>query len=335
MLYLPYKVNVSSINDFMTCRFRWWAKWVMNWVPKYEAPALTFGKLVHEVFEEKEKSKDIVDSMNKIHDKWEAASNSTTDPVERDCGFKALHQLDEISEALVEWTDQYPIVETLEVEQPFEFTDKEFGDIIYLGRPDRVSLINDTIWHVQTKALAPATNFGVFIELAKRSYHEHLYAEVLSKKYENYMLAHIQCTFTEPCEATLVHYKYGGTLFNLIRKLKYRTKVTKNKPLGETKELSEMFWQHPMSINLQSPLHKNIMNCIREYAFAMRATEKDYNQYNLIPIPNERMNGGYYGNKPDEYFRVLVGEIELGDERYFKKRENQYASASDTEDQGT
>jgi hypothetical protein len=37
------------------------------------------------------------------------------------------------------------------------------------------------------------------------------------------------------------------------------------------------------------------------------------------------MNGGMYGNSPDEYFRVLTGEYELDDPRYFKTREDTYA----------
>lgn len=312
-----YKVNVSSINDFMSCPFRWWAKWVMNYVPKNESPALGFGKVLHTILEkhgtgEATMIQAVADADQYLH--YTAAE--TTDSFERDITLKCIEQLDDLSPALIQWSDQYQFeIPCLEVEIPFEWPDPLFPDqIIYMGRPDRVGVMQNQIWHIQHKGLARSTNFATFIELAKRSYHEHLYAEALSAKYIN------------PVKSDN-NWRYGGTLFDLIRKLKYIVR-------GQPRPLSEMFWQHPMPINLESSLHKHVMECIRRYALEMQNVEYHYRNYNVIPLPNERMNGGYYGNKPDEFFKVLVGEIELGDPRYFKQREDMYASTDCIEDQG-
>jgi hypothetical protein len=44
-----------------------------------------------------------------------------------------------------------------------------------------------------------------------------------------------------------------------------------------------------------------------------------------MPLPNEKLNGGWIGNTIDPYFRVLQGEIDLKDDRWFKDREDTYA----------
>lgn len=314
----PYYVNVSAINDFANCRFRWWARWVMNWVPREESPALRFGTLLHEVFESHFIGASMKEAIELCNEDWRKAALTTIDPYERDSRLNALTKLQEFTEPLLLWKDQYTFEATVEVEEPFEFKLEQYdtSQLILRGRPDRVSIRDGMIWHVQTKGLAPSTNFGVFIDLAKRSYHEHLYAEALYEKY---------------CQS-YHNLKYGGTMFNLIRKLKYRTGVTKKKPEGDVKSLSEMFYQHPMTIDLNSNLHRHVMSCIKNYAYEMQQAEKDYYTMDIIPTPNEKMNGGYFGNSPDPYFRVLVGEIELGDLNYFKKREDTYAPTGGDED---
>jgi hypothetical protein len=134
---------------------------------------------------------------------------------------------------------------------------------------------------------------------------------------------------------------YGGTFFNLMRKLKYRTKITKANPLGEVKTYDEMFLQHPMSITVLDPdavtssqsgmLHYNVMECVLKHAHQMRMVRDhwlDDPVMDALPAPNEDLNGGPYGNSRDEYFRVLIGEIDLMDDRYFKDREDTYESGA-------
>jgi hypothetical protein len=309
----PYLLNISEMQDFERCRFRWWAKWVMNYVPKHEAQPLGFGKLIHRVFETYHNGVNpMVDSIQSQRQSWLDQMAVTTDQVDIAVGTKVLKQLDDLTEALVQWGDIYTFEEPcLEVEVPFEI---DLGDgIVGRGRPDRVAVRDGLLWHVQHKALAAGTHFGVFTDLAKRSYHEHLYAEALIAKY-------------------IGQYKgYGGTMFDLIRKLKYRTKITKANPLGECKRYEEMFQQVPVAIDLDGPVHQHVMSCIKQHGQQMRQCRLDWQAHGTIPAPSENMNGGAFGNSPDEYFRVLTGEYELGDPRYFKQREDTYETPEGSE----
>jgi hypothetical protein len=306
MLTDPYIVNISSVNDFAACRFRWLCRWVLNRVSIHDSVPLAFGSLGHAIFEDVHKGlgsmKEVIQSRRAIaHEQM----MSEMDSFNREVGQKAIQTLDDLTEALVLWKDGYEIESDLEIEQPFEF--ELMPGVILRGRPDRVSVMDDSIWHIQHKFLAAGTHFGIFTDLAKRSYHEHSYLEALHLKYPKY--------------------KVGGTLFDLIRKLKYRTNVGKKNEATKTYE--EMFFQFPMAINLESPLHQHVMDSIRSHVVEMQLVEENYRVSGMIPAPNEGANAGYFHNKPDDYFRVLVGEIQLDDSRYFRERIDTYTQTEE------
>jgi len=295
-------VNVSEINEFANCRFRWWAKWIMGREPVHASVPLTFGTMLHTVFEDVHKGdggfKEVIQSRRAA---WHADAMVETDTFNMEVALKSLTTLDDLTEALLLWKDQYEFDSDLEVEQPFEYP--LMDGVILRGRPDRVSVMLGSIWHVQHKGLAAGTHFGVYCDLAMRSYHEHSYAEALHLKYPDI--------------------PYGGTVFDLIRKLKYRTYVGKKNEA--TKSYEEMFMQWPMAVGLDSPLHENVMSCIRGHVEEMIVAEDRYRQDAYIPKPNESANGGFFHNAPDPYFKVLVGEWELDDPRYFRERKDTYA----------
>lgn len=304
-----YTVNVSAVQDFMSCRFRWWAKWVMNRVPRAESPALGGGKLLHLIFEDHAKGMKMEDAIAKNVDAWKTSISTTLDMRERAVGEKALKIIDDLSEALPLWEDKYKFdVPVLEAEEPFEIQFQWLPGVTWRGRPDRVGVIGNNIWHVQNRGLAAATNFGMYIELAQRHYHEHLYAEALARKYPNY--------------------KYGGTMFNLVRKLKYRTNVGKKNEA--VKSYDEMFFQHPMTINITGKgaagrIHQHVMHSMEMHVRAMMRAEEEWAFDQIIPPPNEKLNGGAFGNEIDPFFKVLTGETKLTDDEYFKDREDTYA----------
>ena len=178
-----------------------------------------------------------------------------------------------------------------------------------LERLRRVSLLDDGhIYHVQNRGLASNMNFAQYIRLARRHYHEHLYAEHLARKYADLG-------------------PYGGTLFNLIRKLKFRTNVGKKNE--KTKTAGEMFWQFPMSIDLDSQQHRDVMASLFEHVDEMQWLERKakFSKGLWLPAANEKMNGGYNGTTEDAFFKVLMREISLDDNEYFKDREDTYAVA--------
>lgn len=321
------KLNVSEVQDFSRCQYRWWAKWVMNRVPRVTATPLSVGKLVHSIFETH--LRDGVPMDKSVADKREEflaavekeAENSIaiSPDIVRMRGQEAVEILDGLAEALHQWKDeyamQYPVVD---VEVPFEWTDPTFSDLVWIGRPDRTAFHEGRVWHHQIKCLAPGVNFATFIYLQHRSYHEHLYAEALRDKYCNGYTLPDGTTFDRG-ELT-----WGGTLFTLVRKLKYRTNVTKANPEGKVKRLNEMFWQHPMVIDLDSTLHSNVMESLRKHAHAISFARKAWESFGVVPPPSENMNGGAFGNRPDEYFNVLIGDASLDNDELFMDREDTY-----------
>lgn len=300
-------VNISEINDFANCRFRWWAKWIMGREPLHASVPLAFGSMLHKCFEDVHSTGQAFKEVIPVRRvEWHEQAMLETDSFNREVVLKSIQTLDDLTEALNFWEDKYVFeVPCLEVEKPHEY--EIMPGVMLRFRPDRVGIMQGSIWHVQHKGLAAGTHFGVFTDLAQRSYHEHAYAEGLALAYPEYSV--------------------GGTLFDLIRKLKYRTNVGKSNE--KVKTPAEMFMQHPMSVSLDSPVHIHVMECIRGHIEDMIEVERRYREFGRIPKPNEGANGGFFHNKPDEYFRVLIGEYELDDDRYFRQRIDTYAAVEE------
>jgi hypothetical protein len=293
-----YRVNVSSVQDFMQCRFRWWAKWVMNRVPVATSPALDAGRILHRAFERHFNGEPLEESL------WGECYEfrkliPSAHPSAQPGALKAVQQMEDLAPAMPLWRDKFEITEVLEVEQPFEWPDPE-TDVIWIGRPDRVVVVGNKVWHEQNRGLASGMNFGTYMRLALRHYHEHLYAHPLSERY---------CTKRR---------RYGGTIMNLVRKLKFVTGKGR-------KTAEEMFFQSAMSVNLESLLHRSVMDALRDHVSEMRRVEELWRQQGAVPPPNEKLNGGFAGNSEDPYFRVLIGEVGLLDSSVFKDREDTYA----------
>jgi hypothetical protein len=304
-----YYVNVSSIQDFEQCRYRWLCKWVLNRVPRIEGPALAAGKLLHLGFERHAREGLALDQAMfiEVYTYQVAMNEYGVNSPERAVLQKALETVLDLQEAWPLWEDTYPMdVAVLEAEEPFEIAFQELPGVIFRGRPDRVCIMNGSVWHVQNRGLAANMNFATYSRLAKRHKHEHLYAEYLAMKY-------------------VKDGEYGGTLFNLVRKLKFRTNVGKKNE--KVKTAQDMFWQHPMSINLRSPQHKSVMRDMFYHVEEMQRVEREYRETGRMPAPNDKLNGGFNGSSEDPYFKLLIGETELHDDTLFKDREDTYAVA--------
>lgn len=303
-----YVVNVSSIQDFMKCRWRWVAKWVENRVPKDEARPLRFGKLLHEVYEEhflthRPMSVVIEKQRAKWVDTWEAC----TDPLVKQVAWDAIEDLDRYTEPLSMWQDRYPAEgEPLEVERAFLVKSPLDPTILFKGRPDRMQMLWGQLFHWQNRSLAAGVNFPIYVELAKRSMHEHMYAFYARQAYPKI--------------------PYGGTIYNLLRKLKYRGVPTKKDPQGKIlHSMEEMCWQGMVSISPE--MNDHMMEIMSRTAAEMRFTEMLYREDGIWPLPNETIHGGAFGNSIDPYFRVLNGELSLTNDTVFKNREDPYAAS--------
>ena len=299
------KVNVSSIQSFMACRFRWWCEWVMNRTPRNTSPALTGGKIIHEIFEGHfQNGEALQTAANMAVTKYKRLLPALTD-AELKNAEESIKIITDLDEAWPLWQDKFPFEKMLECEKPFEIVIPWLAkDITWLGRPDYIGVCLGRIWHRQNRGLAAGMNFGTYLALAKRHYHEHLYAEYAAEEYKHLGL------------------RYGGTVWNLVRKLKFRTNVGKKNE--QTKTAEEMFFSQASPVNLKSPLHKAVMMAARDHVYEMDRVRREWDQESKIPPPNEKMNGGYGGNALDPYFLVLTGEIKLSDDKWFKDREDMY-----------
>jgi len=231
------------------------------------------------------------------------------DVLEVQSAVTAIEDLTSYTEVLCQWRDQYPFdIPVLEAETPFVTTSPYDKTIEFIGRPDRVGVIFGRLFHVQNRGLAQGTNFDLYLRLAKRHLHELVYGYALSEKYR-----------TSPNGG----YAYGGTLFNLLRKIQYRGKPTKANPEGKIlRPLGECLWQGMVNFSEQELMSG--MQRATQWAQSMRQTEQQFRIDGRFPLPNERLNAGAYGNVLDPYFEVLQGDIKLDDDRYFKDREDTY-----------
>jgi hypothetical protein len=308
----PYRFNVSAVKQFYQCRFRWWAQFVMNRVPLVTPAALDGGKILHRAFERFEKTDglSLADALasecKEFRDKI-----PNEHPAARSTLEKAVVTFEDVIEAMHLWRDRFPVDAVLEVEKAHEWRDPEMPNVSWLLRPDKVVVIGGRIWHAQRRGLAASKNFATYVRLQNRSYHEHLYMEVLAEKY---------CTRKTKLMP-------GGTVFDLLRKLKYRTNVGKKNEATKTAE--DMFYQQAMVVNLKGPLHESVMMSLRQHAQDMIDATRRWQDEGIIPAPNEDQNGGYSGSSEDPYFKVLIGETTLDDNEVFKDREDQYAERTE------
>jgi hypothetical protein len=291
-----YRVNVSSVQDFMQCRFRWWCKWIKNRVPVADAPALEAGRILHRAFEDHFANGTPLGFALTVQCAEFRKLIPTAHLASQPNAWKALQSMEDLIPAMPLWHDRFPVDEVIAVEQPFEYRDPVDVDILWIGRPDREVRSGKRRLHVQNRGLASGQNFGTYLRLQQRSYHEHLYAEARG---------------------------LSGTVFNLVRKLKFHTNVGKKNE--KTKTAAEMFFQGLMGITLNSPIHRSVMSTLRQHVNEMRRVEQEWLDFGDIPAPNDKMNGGYGGNSEDSFFKVLIGEIRLDDDNYFKAREDTYA----------
>lgn len=311
-----FHVNISSVKRFHQCRARWLIEWHLNRVPREGALPLNLGKLVHVAFEKYllNQSSSMLSAVDAALAEWtDTVSKQHTAGLLNDSEFgeaiDAAKALNDLREPLALWKDQFPVAKVLEVEEPFEFPHTMDAGIIVRGRPDRMAIVFGKLVHIQNRTLAAGINFGLYTELAKRDYHELVYAWAMQLKYPDL--------------------KYGGSLMNLIRKLKYRGAPTKACPEGKILHTTdEMFGQFmvPMLDQQIEWAMGDLLTDVREMERVVTA----YEEHGKLPSPNRQRDGGPYGNKKDPYFDVFMGKVDIYDDKYFKPREDMYAATDES-----
>jgi hypothetical protein len=207
------------------------------------------------------------------------------------------------------------------VEQPFEAW--LTSGARFRGRPDRVVVAYGKVFHMQHKTAGASTKMDTFLTLASQKYHELLYGRYLKKKYGPKRDENGEIMYN--ADGTMVDpgLEYGGSIYNIVRKLKYRSKqVTKTEPKGKILHTpGEMLFQSIIPIDpiqqQQAYDEVNALSILMDRTMDMYLTEK------LIPR-NRRLDGGMHGNSLDLYTLVAMGELSLDDDSKFMDREETY-----------
>ena len=307
------RVNVSSVQSFINCPFRWWCEYVQNRVPVATAPALDTGRVLHRIFERHFRDgEDLIDASRAECASFEALI-PTEHPSARASAEKALKTMRDLEEALPLWVDDFRADKTLAVEEPFELQDERLENVLWVMRPDVEITKGRYLYHRQNRGLAASMNFAQYVRLMNWHFHEHLYAKGLTEKWIK--------------SGRLKGFKYGGTQVNLIRKLQYRTNAGKKNEA--TKTAAEMFYQQTFFIDTSSKRHKAVMASLRYWTSRMVEALEIWEEEGIAPCPNPKQNGGFSGSSEDAFFRVLMGEITLDDDNYFKDRLDPYAQPAE------
>ncbi len=303
-------VSVSEMHDFLTCQWRWYAKWVLNRVPRRWSAALILGTAVHDIFEghfgnaqplDKEHAFQVAVLEERLH--------SPRDPAEVVAVSQALKDLKKYYAQIVGFVDKYKIDEVLEVEKAFvlhlhtpKFTWQSDSGTprawVLRGRPDRVVLVGGFVYHMQHKTVAQGKSPHLYTQVLQRSMHEGLYGYYLASQYGDRA--------------------YGGTIVNLIRKAVLKAGAS------------------PESLGFQAMVGVDEID--RERAFQRAkalASEMDRAEYFgrakgiWSLIDNPQVDDGYFHNSLDGYFHALQGKVSLDDDAYFMPREETYGQETD------
>lgn len=289
-------ISVSSITDFQNDRLRFCYKWLENRVPRSVPQALITGKIVHKAFE---------NAFNNSTGPSEELSKLLVpfkDSILTEREQKSYDELAGLVEPLAFWKDQFPIAQTLEVEEPFEY--ELPNGLIFQGRPDRVVEVYGKAMHVQNKTIGAARDIGQYISLARRNMHELLYGDFLSRKYPDL--------------------PYGGTIYNIIRKLKYRSKtVTKAEPLGKILNQPEAMFMQTV-IGLSEHELKIAKRDLLGLSNEMKGVAEEWG-FGITPSSNRSLDGGMFGSYTDPYTLVMMQEASLSDDALFMDREQTYS----------
>jgi hypothetical protein len=266
--------------------------------PRGVGAALTVGIILHMVFEAffKNEIEDMGDHLTKLMN--EMPENKK----------KERATLAELVDPLREWKEELPIQETLEVEEPFEFEIENANGIKFQGRPDRVVKCMDKVFHYQHKSMGQGRDVGAYISLARRSLHELVYGLVLEEKYKDIA-------------------DYGGTIYNLIRKLQYRSKA-KGKEGKILRPASAFFSQTFVGVDREEQV--KAMLELPYLANMMNATTTAYLNGDMV-VPHREADAGYNGYGIDAYTPVIMGEADLDDDRLFMPKDDLYAVTENTE----
>jgi hypothetical protein len=287
----PRYVTVSEIEDFLKDEWRWYARWVLNRVPRRWYDALILGTAVHDVLEQHFNGMPLVEAYTTTR---ATLLHKVPDPDHAMARHYALKGFDEMEPQILAWRDRLPVERTLEVEEPFEL--EVAPGWILRGRPDRPVIMHGKVYHQQHKTAGKGKPYDILARHFARSLHEGLYGFHLEEKYRDVA-------------------PYGGSIINLIRK---------GKP-AKGAGIESMNFQTAVALT-DFDLTRARMRLSRIVA-RMRYAEAVGNAvgiWGLVDVP--ALDSGPYMNSTDGYLPVLTGRTTLDNDNLFMPREETYGT---------
>lgn len=284
-------VTVSEIQDFLRCRWRWYAKWVLNRVPRRYSDALILGTAVHDILEDHLKGRSLEDAFAEVS--WNLASAKHPDPGLAFATAVAHKDLQRYRPQILAWRDLHK-VETLAVEEQFELPLHGPVDSLwsFRGRPDRPVLMGGKVWHMQHKTLAGTKSPITYAQFLARSLHETLYGWYCRDHYP---------------------YEYGGSIINMIQK----------RALKDGEDPMRAIHQVPVPLTGWDldVAHTRLRLIVND----MRREEERGRVHGIWALyDNPQEDAGPFMNSLDGYLPVLRGKASLDDDALFMLREETY-----------
>lgn len=281
------RVNVSAVKAFQKNPRRWLYEYALERIPRSEKRvALDLGTITHLAFARHFQG----DSIERALAVADVHYNDLRDATLRRAQFDQAEDLSsewkDLRELLAHWKSRYEF-STLQVEQTLELPIPNSHHVLY-GTPDRVVHYQGAYYHAQNRTLSGTTPIAPYLRAASLNLHELAYAWLLR---ESGMLP------------------YGGTYFNIVRKLKLTG--AKGKVLHSPEEC---FVQE--FIPLDDATINAAIETIRLAADRMEA-------YAAMPprdVCTEACVLGRFGNSLCPYFGVCTGEESLEDDSLYMDR---------------
>lgn len=289
------KLTVSEVKTFLSDQQEWWYAYVEKRVPRLKPVALASGSYYHKLMEEYFR----IGSKEHAISATEGERLTAVAELGLPHGGVLLAETDRLQMLFNLWEDKLGVArDSIAIEEAMEEALPKIHYQHFLqGKPDRVVKHNDLYWHWQNRTLSTSVSISTYLMAAQRDLHELSYAFLIQRRLN-----------IEPEQ-------YGGTIFNITRKLS-------RKSIEERPE--EAFVQEFVSVD-----PKQVQDALLDIAAVGDYMTKAVAGNQRI-IQNREMDRGRFGNSLSPYFNVKIGREKL-DSETFQNATDRYAEAAHAE----
>lgn len=296
------RLNISQVKDWQHNPVLWFYRYQLKRSPRFAANALAVGSAMHRAFDYSFKGVTMAEAVAMVTEEVQQDYRRLLQENYPGAAEKLLTGWQEIAELLIHWSDRFD-VQTVASELTLEATLPN-GDILY-GRLDRLGVYASQLWHVQNRSLAASTNLPLYLQTSEMDLHENAYAWLVEQN-------------RQLLPEGVRDLPYGGTIYNIVRKLKLVGKNGK-----ELHKPDECFVQEMVAI--QPGLVEKVLHTVCEVANEIRPFAEGALMKRICPATCAR---GQFGNSRCPYYGVCVGLDDIHDDALFMDAVDPYQEAA-------